>query len=225
MIYFFVGERKKRKKAIEKKIIENNFPLEKKEFFSPEDFKEKDFYDLIRLNNGLFDEKRIYIIENMAQKIPLRQILSDYQTSDHLIFFSEEKLLKKEELLIKKAGIPIISFSNSLQRKDTEIFQLADYLGQRKKKELWLLWRKLTEKGISAEEIHGVLFWAIKNLILIKHRDTASLNPYLVKKNKNYAKNFTQKELEEKLFKLIKIYHERNSFSSLSVEIEKFILS
>lgn len=65
-------------------------------------------------------------------------------------------------------------------------FKVKKYI-YKQKKDLWVLYHKALEEGISAEEITNTLFWAVKNLALMKSApvgDDPGMSPFAEKKSR-----------------------------------------
>jgi len=118
------------------------------------------------------------------------------------------------------------SFSG--EKKDNTFFALADALGARDKKKLWLLLRNALDHDSVPEELHGILFWQAKSLALAAQTASAGeagLNPFVYGKAKRFLVNFKQNEIEKMLSKLVWMYHEAHRGRvDFSIELEKFVL-
>ncbi|MCA9353191.1 hypothetical protein KC901_03345, partial [Patescibacteria group bacterium] len=78
----------------------------------------------------------------------------------------------------------------------------------------------------SPEEIHGILFWQVKNIALVHTSSTnPGMNPFVYKKTMHFAKNFSHKDIQGLSRSLAHMFHNRDTYSTLDVELEKFILS
>ena len=86
---------------------------------------------------------------------------------------------------------------------------MANAFGQRDKLNLWVYFRQAMDRGVGMEELIGVLFWKIKDMILkkdfrkfseIELKDSASRLSYLLpqarKKGKDAEATFEQFLLE-----------------------------
>lgn len=109
------------------------------------------------------------------------------------------------------------------------IFSLGDALGERNKKDLWILYQKARTHNIEPEEICGTLFWSVKNIALMKDRrvgDDAGLNPFVAKKTRTFAKNYTREEIIGLSRALVSTYHEAHRGGEpMGIALEKFILT
>ena len=82
---------------------------------------------------------------------------------------------------------------------------------RRDKKQLWILYTQAKREGISDEEIHGILFWQVKAMLLAarsKDAGAAGLNPFVYSKSKGFLKNFEEKEVENISSSLVTLYHD-----------------
>ena len=96
-------------------------------------------------------------------------------------------------------------------------------------KDAWVLLQKALDTGGVPEEIHGMLFWQVKSMILAVSSKTAGeagLNPFVFRKSLSFAKNFTEEELKNLSARLVSIYHDaRRGGDELAIALEKFVLS
>ena len=90
----------------------------------------------------------------------------------------------------------------------TTVFRLADALRAGNKKALWVGYQRELQHGAAPEALHGVLFWAAKDMVL-KSSGSAQ---------KSHAKNL--------IAELATLPHEaRRQGEDLEYALERFILS
>ncbi|MDP3661378.1 MAG: hypothetical protein Q8R17_00785 [bacterium] len=58
---------------------------------------------------------------------------------------------------------------NKIEKAFFNVFSLADALGERNKKNLWVLYQKALLEGIAPENINGVLFWKVKDMLIARY--------------------------------------------------------
>lgn len=235
MLYLYLGDRKK---IIDAQIkLKNTLHSRRPDAeifvlnfvnFSPEKLNELIF------SQGLFEKKYIVVMRDVlgvegAEKF-FEENLENIQKSENVFIWAEEKI--KVDLLkkIEKAKIEIKNLDVvKKEKEDAFNFALADALAQKDKKKLWVLLEKDLKKGVSAEEIHSVLFWQMKNLSLAENTKTASeagLSSFPYSKAKTNLKKWSKNEVREKTRELLKIYHEsREGGLGLDLALEKFVLS
>lgn len=157
--------------------------------------------------------------------------LKEAKDSPNLFVVLEGKLTKALLEKIKKNTESAEEFSGAKEEKKQEIspFALSDALGRRSKKDAWVLLTKALAAGGIPEEIHGMLFWQVKSMILAassKSATEAGLKPFVFTKARAFAKNFTEDELKKLSSRLVAIYHEAHrGGDELSIALEKFVLS
>lgn len=184
---------------------------------------------------GLFENKYIVffdkVFEDEKNKDFILEKIKDISESGNIFILLEEKIDKKTLTKLEKYSQKTQEF-NQTEDKTTERakpFSLTDALGKRDKKKAWAEYQKVLKEDLVPEEIHGILFWQVKTMILANSSKTsieADLNPFVFKKAKEFSKNYSEKELNEMSSKLISIYHDirRGITEDLGLEIEKFLL-
>jgi hypothetical protein len=108
------------------------------------------------------------------------------------------------------------------------IFSLADALGERDRKKLWVLFQFALRQDISSEELAGVFFWQLKSMVVsreTKNANEAGVSPYVFQKSKRYNKNFSPEEELRMASKIVVLYHNAHrGLVDFEKGLEKFIL-
>ena len=109
------------------------------------------------------------------------------------------------------------------------IFLLTDAIGERDKRNAWLIYRKALASGMSAEEIFWRVMWGVKSLILAQKTSSpeeSGLNPFVYRKAKSFLKNWEITELEKLSKALVDgLHRSRRGNSEIEIILEKEILS
>jgi hypothetical protein len=107
------------------------------------------------------------------------------------------------------------------------VFALTDAYAKGDRKNAWVLYRKFIESGSSAEEIHGMLAWQVRALVLAANAKSAAesgLKPFVYTKAKGALKNLSRKP-EDLSRELVSLYHQsRMGQGSLEDLLEIFLL-
>lgn len=186
---------------------------------------------------GLFERKFIVfadgLFENAEAKEWVLSHVAGIGESENAFVFLEGKTdaasLKKIEKHAQEAKV----FEAVKQRAsfggESNIFALADALGSRDKKKLWVLLSEALIRGETPEAISGVLFWQVKSMLAARGAKSAAesgLKPFVFMKSVRYAKEYSEEELRSLSRKIISDYHDAHrGLSDLSVSLERFSLS
>ena len=175
--------------------------------FEDDNFNEAQFVDIVSGGQGLFGQQCAVIFrsvfDNTESKYAILSRLDDMKKSTHLFVFSEKKLDASTTALFKKAGV-IMKECSGKEKKTSEksfvSFAIADAFGKRDKKRAWAIFHKEIKGGSSAESLHGILFWQIKNMLLASSYSSAEcartgMKPFVFSKARASAKNFSKEEL------------------------------
>jgi len=187
---------------------------------------------------GLFVAKNIITLDGLLTGKDSSDYISsrlpDFKASEHVFILLEGKLtkeyLKKLEKNAEKIEEHSIKEGDSVgsAKKAPETFAFADALASRNKKRAWSIFQSLARDSVAAEEIHGVLWWQFKSIVLALQYPTAKdagLNPYVYQKAKGFATSWTRQELSSFLDELIRAYHVAHKGElDLMLKIESFCL-
>lgn len=195
----------------------------------------EDFLAAVGSAQGLFGGATLFVFDCVFDKKGEREMLllrvDDLVSSPNSFLVFEPTLEKNIADDLKKAGAETIEYAakNINTRPDFNIFSLGDALGQRNKKELWVLYQEALAADLTPEEICGTLFWAVKNIALLKNAkpgEDKGLSPFVAKKTRVFAKNYTQEEIVGLSRSLVTAYHEAHRGGEpMDIAIERLILN
>ena len=96
-------------------------------------------------------------------------LLEVFAESPHMFIFKEEKLLKAETEALKKAGAKI-ELEKKAEKKEYRFdnFGVAEALGKKDKKGLWLALMASWRAGEKAEAVAGLMAWKARQMKDIK---------------------------------------------------------
>jgi len=186
-------------------------------------------------SRGLFGETTLFVLDCVFDRKEEQEVLlahANNLASSENVFLIFEPLLEKsiaEALKDTTATIEEFSAKKTDTRPDFNIFSLGDALGKRNKKELWVLYQEALGAGLAPEEICNTIFWAVKNIALMKIAkagDDCGLNPFVAKKTREFAKNYSFEEIKNLSHALVTVYHEAHRGGEpMDIALERFILS
>ena len=193
-------------------------------------------------SQGLFENKYIVFLDSLFEKKEVKQSvlekIKEIAESQNIFIFLEGKMDKASLSKIEKKAEKVQAFEKAEQgskfgkgsdKEGFSIFTLADALGRRDKKVAWIIFTKAIMQGVVAEEIHGVLFWQVKSMLLAAPASSAQeadLNPFVFSKAKSFSKNYKVAELQQLSSNLVDIYHQAHrGVFSLESAVEQFLLN
>ncbi len=232
MIYVFLGDRLKTTEAVRKntenllkkkpdaevfKITDDNFSLDL-------------LLELIN-SQGLFSKKYIVVLDSVFLKnidIKDNVLLNSIKESEHIFFIIEDKINDSDRKSLDKFFEKVTVYDKKESKEFFNVFTLANDLGRKDKKNLWINFFKATSFGVEAEEILGVLFWQIKTILLClntKDPKEFSISPFAYKNAILFAKNWKKEELLLLSDKIVEISDmTRSGEGESEVLLEKLIL-
>ncbi len=173
MIYLFAGDDTKNKISNYEKFIDS-IPAGTETFFiSRNDFDPmqiESFYS----GAGLFFTQSAIIFENIFEREETRDFVLEklelMDQSGNSFIFLESKLNKLILDAFRKVRAELNIFELPKEKKEKfDNFLVANAFGRKDKLNLWIYFRQAMDKGVGMEEIIGVLFWKIKDMILRKN--------------------------------------------------------
>ncbi len=185
---------------------------------------------------SLFGDNFIVVLEYPSEQELFFDSLLSYidvlVSSPTLFILTEREIIKDILQKYIKGGAEIVEcqeLKKNTTKKDFNIFSLTDAFIERNKKESWLLYRQAIEANHEPEEIGGILFWAIKNMLLVSTSSSVKetgLNPFVAQKSVAALKKWKKNELENVSRKLVEITHEsRNGKLVYEEALEAYILT
>ncbi|MDR3557992.1 MAG: hypothetical protein P4L61_00515 [Candidatus Pacebacteria bacterium] len=190
---------------------------------------------------GLFENKFIIVLDHLMDDEDIVPVLLEQieviAASPNVFIVLEGKLDKDSLKKFEKNAEKVQEFEEtSAQKMATasskerfNVFSLAEALGKRDRRNLWVLYRRALLENISPEEIHGTLFWQAKSIALARQAKSAKeagIKEFPFSKAKAYASNFSEKESSELLSRLIHISHDsRRGLSDISLALEELALT
>lgn len=234
MIYLFTGDKFQEVRKYSQELIER-FGKDKPDSsvlqINEENFGEYELSGLSK-EQGLFEKQLVvvlnYLISAESAWENIQDKLEEMAESKNIFIFIESSLDKRIQDKIKKYAKEAKNFS-SAEKERYNPFLLTDAYGAKNKKRLWTLYQQALLGGSVSEEIHGLLFWQAKSMLVAKLSASpaeSELKPFVFQKSKKFAENFSEEELKKHSSDLVEIYHNvRKGKGDLATSLEKFILS
>jgi hypothetical protein len=106
------------------------------------------------------------ILEREDERSFVLEKLSQMAESPNNFIFLEGKLLKSVLDEFKKARAEVNYFELPKEKHEKfNNFLLANALGDKDKKNLWIYYRQAVDLGVGLEELVGVMFWKVKDML------------------------------------------------------------
>lgn len=202
--------------------------------FEPDTWDGDKFSELLS-GRGLFQKKLIVILDGLLSDAEQSEVIlksiKSLADSENIFVLVEGALTKEIVKKIEKVAEKVQVFEGAkIEKKEKfKIFSLTDALGERDKKRLWVLFQKALRSDAVPEQIHGILFWQIKAMLVASQSRSANesgLNPFVFSKSQRFAKNFTEEDLKKLSSDLVRIYHDSHrGISDFDSALERFVLT
>jgi len=192
--------------------------------------------DELCLTRGLFEQRSVVVLHDLISVPEIKEALLEkipaVSESENIFILSEYSIGKGDESFLKKHAEKIQEFSSEEKPAPARfnVFTLADAVGLRDKKRAWVALLKAFENGLEPEEIHGTLFWQVKNMALVKEvkeatAESTGLKPFVLSKAKAFSGNYSNDELRGFSSRLVSLYHDSHrGMGDFAVGLEKLIL-
>lgn len=168
MIYLFTGDDAKTKRSSYEKFLKS-FKTELL-FINRNNFNKLQVESLYS-GAGLFSPKSTVVFEGILEYEDNRDFILDKLSlmgnSGSEFIFLEGKLTKPIVDAFKKARAELNIFELPKEKKEKfDNFLVANAFSAKDKLNMWVYFRQAMDRGVGMEEIIGVLFWKIKDMIL-----------------------------------------------------------
>ncbi len=191
-------------------------------------------FDELLVSRGLFEQKYTVVLDNLFEskevKAYLLDKLGEMKESEQIFLMLESGVDSASLKKIEKFAEKVQEFvSGEGKKKDFNIFAVTDGLLQRDKKKLWVSYLDSLKKGSAPEEIHGIFFWQVKNMILssrAKSQAETGLAPFPYTNALRGSRNYKTEELVAFSNDLVEMVHKvRSGKGDMDVMLEKWVLS
>jgi DNA polymerase III delta subunit len=109
------------------------------------------------------------------------------------------------------------------------VFQIAEALAKKDKRQMWVLLQQARALGIRDEETIGILWWQLKSLRLAKltrNPEEAGMKDYPYKKASQSLRNFKDGEVNTLSHSLLELYHlSHQGKRDMDVALEQWVLT
>lgn len=190
---------------------------------------------------GLFSNRFVIVLDRLLENEEIAPVLLEQievvAASPNIFIVLEGKMDKDSLKKLEKHAEKVQEFEETAAQKAVtakskerfNVFSLAEALGKRDRKNLWVLYRRALDEDIAPEEIHGTLFWQAKSIALARQAKSAKeagMKDFPFTKAKGYANNFSEKETGELLNRLIRMSHDsRRGKADISLALEELALT
>lgn len=170
MIYLFTGDDAKTKRLAYEKFIKSIPKSTEVLFINRNNFDQTQIESLYS-GSGLFFSLSAVVFEGILEREETRDFVLEKLAlmgeSTNSFIFLESKLLKPILDDFKKARAEINIFELPKEKKEKyDNFLVANAFSNRDKLNTWICFRQAMDLGVGMEEIIGVLFWKVKDMIL-----------------------------------------------------------
>lgn len=183
---------------------------------------------------GLFSQRYIIELRHIFEsKDTLESVISflpEIQQSENIFIWADKNIDEKFLSEIEQHATKVQKFEEAKKKEEIKfnIFSLGDALCERNKQKLWTLFRDALNY-FAPEEIHGTLFWQMKNLLLAQKYKTAKdadMKDFPFNKAKIGAKKYSEEEVLKMTSDLISVSHDsRRGSHDFEIALERWVLS
>lgn len=197
-------------------------------FFIDSENMRLDVFEELTQSQGLFEKKYIVRVVECNREL-LTEVLPLCQESENVFLFTEGVLDANTKKLFDAHAEKMWECTVAEKKKEYfNTFALTDAVGERSRGKAWVLFEEAVRSGVSPEEIHGVLWWQVKNMLLVSKTTSATeagLKPFVYSKTKKALTHFSTTDIEMLAHMLMQAYtNARRGKVDLRVGLELFVL-
>ncbi|HEY4477243.1 MAG TPA: hypothetical protein VJB56_01300 [Candidatus Paceibacterota bacterium] len=94
-------------------------------------------------------------------------------------------------LELEKAALGYLAGANEEKLSEKELFAIGDLWGSRERERAFLKYQRMLESGFGADQVFRTLLWHVKTMLLVAHKETRGVHPFVAGKAARQLKNFT----------------------------------
>jgi len=230
MFYVFYGNAPDKRAGKIRRLLEAECGGASPRSIRPEEIGGNPLEEFAR-SRELFGGRVAFLIEGISESEEWLEYVKDsaglLSESDNVFILNEPSLTRAVVSAFEKAGgkAVLCDGGNKAAPDRGGNFALADAVGRRDRKASWVLYHETLGKGAVPEEIHGIIFWQLKNIFLAKAGGPTGIAPYPLSKAKSFATKWGSDELSSSLSKLVTLYHESHrGIVEFPIALEMFLL-
>jgi len=240
MIYLFYGPDIEKSKCAMRECVEvfhSKYTTAHFHELDDDTFSQKECEELM-CSKDLFSPQSVVVFralcENKDAHEFVKKHIKDFAQSDTIFIFFERNVPSATLALFKK-NIKEVHYFPLAQKKNKpfNVFGLTDAIGRRDRKNAWVMLQKAYCEGEEAERMLSLVFWQIKNIVLVKNMQekkegslaSLKLNPFVLKKTLSFSKNYSHNEACSLSSQLVALYHDvRRGGEDVRSGLERFVL-
>lgn len=236
MLYVFYGADHARLRAAARKLTDGL--LAKKPDASVQSFDdetlEPSYVPELVTGQGLFEQRKIVELNRIFSNAETREAviaaLPEIAQSPNIFVLIEETIDKRTLEKLSQVAEKVHAYpqKGAGAPASFNLFSLADALLARNRKALWMRLIEAQARQYVPEEIHGVLFWQLKALLLARScasADAAGLKPFVYSKAKRAQAKFSDAELRSLSRDLVVLYHDAHrGLQDFEIGLERWVL-
>lgn len=184
-------------------------------------------------SQGLFEKKYTVfldsVLENKENKEILMEMLEELKISEQIFLVLESNVNADVLKGFEKYSEKVQKFEKTDKKQNLNPFFVTEGLVEKDKKSLWVSYLKALSLGFEPEELHGIFFWQVKNMVLASRSSSqveTGLAPFPYKNALRGSRKYKAEELRQMSEDLVFMTHMvRNGKGDMSVMLEKWVLS
>lgn len=217
MLYFFYGTdsaKARAKASILVASLREKRPEASVFKMGADDWNAEQFGNLIG-GQGLFHPISLVQLsdafENEEAKEYVSAHLSELAESPNVFVLVEGTVDAETVRNVKKCADKTLEFKTVKNEKEKfQVFSLADALGERDKRGLWVLYQRALLEGLAPENINGVLFWKVKDMLTARYP----------------SRYWKTEELKNLSARFVALYHDSHrGIHDFSIGLERLVLT
>ncbi len=193
-----------------------------------------DVYDELFSVRDLFGKKNFIRIKNWNNDEGLVSKIKEYSDfflkEKNILVLETDSFTKTIEKKLQKLEPTMVSVGDvSTKKESTALFALTDACLARDKKRAWTLFFDAKKRGVSPEEIHGLMWWQYKTLALVsktpkKEWSSLGISPFVLKKIESSLIKYKKEDVTSIINEFFSLVynarqHSRDSYNALELFI------
>lgn len=185
-------------------------------------------------SRGLFSPDTALLVDRPLETAEGKALVEEYgdmfvKVKEQIFVIAGSLTITEKKLFPKGAEFKEFEPKGKAEYVRPNVFGFTDAFLSGDKKKTWIGYQKLIREGVSPEEIHGALSWAVRSTLVslkTKSATEAGVKPFVYTKSRRAGERLGVEKVERYSRELVRAYHRaRSGEGEMVLNLEAVLLA